>query len=277
MPTPSVIKQFQYSDAINRRVWDTKYLSDQFQVNPVTSAVGGGAATGTAGDNNVMFTRNGTYEWNVIGTQTILAPKLIQYGSAGANTPALSGLNLVQDATSGDGIELGFGARVTNPATAAIQNPNPYSFVIGSDAAFFMTAQFTVEDASGTNPLIIGFRKAQAFDATLANYTDFVSIGIVGTANPNTIQIQSNLGNAGVVTTNTTQTWADNAVHSVSILVSSTGVVSYQIDSLPPTVIPAVTFTFTSGNCVIPFVRFTEAADVTTYAVISNLQIGFQS
>lgn len=277
MPTPSVIKQYQYSDAIPRRVWDQKYLSDQFQQNPVTAAVGGGAATGTAGDNNVLITRNGLYEWNVIGTQTILAPKLIQYGSAGANTPALSGLNLVQDATAGDGIELGFGARVTNPATSAVQNPNPYSFVIGQDAAFAMTAQFTVEDASGTNPLIIGFRKCQAFDATLSNYTDFVSIGIVGTANPNTIKIQTNIGSAGVVTTDTTQTWADNAVHSLSILVSSAGVVSYQIDSLPPTVIPTLTYTFTSGICVIPFVRFTEAADVTAYAVMSNLQMGYQS
>jgi hypothetical protein len=275
MPTPSVIKQYQYSDAINRRVWDSKYLSDQFQVNPVTAAVGGGAATGAAGDNNVLYTRNGAYEWNVIGTQTILAPKLIQYGATGANDPTLSGLNLVQDATAGDGIELSFGSKVTNPATSAIQNPNPFSFVIGSDAAFFMTAEFTTRDASGTNPLIIGWRKAQAFDATLANYTDFVSIGIVGTANPNTIKIQTQIGTAGVVTTDTTQTWADLAIHRISILVSATGVVTYQIDSLPPTVTAA--YTFTSGICVTPFIRFVNAADVTESCVIDDLQIGFQS
>ena len=43
-------------------------------------AVGGGAATGVAGDNNVLYTQFGQYEWNVIGTRTILAPKLDTFG-----------------------------------------------------------------------------------------------------------------------------------------------------------------------------------------------------
>ena len=45
MPTPSVIKQYQYSDAINRRYWDQNYWFDNFSVNPVTSAVGGAQGT----------------------------------------------------------------------------------------------------------------------------------------------------------------------------------------------------------------------------------------
>jgi hypothetical protein len=72
--------------------------------------------------------------------------------------------------------------------------------------------------ASGVNPLIIGLRKAQAFNATLSTYTDFVSIGVVGTANPNTIKLQTQIATGGVVTTDTTQTWADNETHSLSIL-----------------------------------------------------------
>jgi hypothetical protein len=254
MPTPSVISQYQYPQAINRRYWDQKYWFDNFQVNPVTSAVGGGAATGTAGDHNVLYTAFGQYEWNVLGTQTILAPSLDAFG-----------LNLVQDNTAGDGIELCMGQTALSPM----------AFTIGSDAAFFIQAVFTVQDASGTNPLIIGIRKAQAFNATLSNYTDFATIGIVGTANPNTIQIQTQLDTGGVTTTNTTQTVADGATVQFKILVSSTGVVTYQVNYAAPTVTAA--FTFDTGDVVIPFIRFIEAADITTQASTNFLEMGFQS
>lgn len=254
MPTPTVIKQFQYSDAINRRYWDQKYLFDNFKLQPVTAKVAGGAATGTAGDNNVLYTAFGQYEWNVIGTQTILAP---------SNDTV--GLNLVQDNTAGDGIELCAGR------TALC----PYAFTIGDDAAFFLQAKFTVQDASGCNPLIIGFLKAQAFNATLASYTDFASIGIQGTSNPNKIQIETNLNSAGAVTTDTTNTVADAATFQLQINVSATGVVTYQYNYATPTVVAA--FTFDDGDVVIPFIRFTEAADITTQASISYLECGYQS
>lgn len=254
MPTPTVIKQFGYSDAINRREWDSKYWFDDFKVNPITAKVGGGAATGTAGDNNVLYTAHGQYEYNVIGTQTILAPKLDAFG-----------LNLVQDNTNGDGIELCMGQT----------SLSPMAFTIGSDAAFFLQAVFKVEDTSGTNPLIIGFRKAQAFDATLANYTDFATIGIVGTSNPNEIRIQTQVNTGGVVNTDTTQTVADGATIQLKILVSSSGAVTYQLNYATPTVVAA--FTFDSGDVVVPFIRFAEAADITTQAAINYLECGFQS
>jgi hypothetical protein len=252
MPTPSVIKQFNYSDAINRRYWDQNYWFDNFQVNPITAKVAGGAATGTAGDHNVLYTAFGQYETNVIGTQTILAPSLDTFG-----------LNLVQDNTSGDGIEVCMGQT----------SLSPMAFTINEEAAFFIQAVFKVQDVSGTNPLIIGLRKAQAFDATLSNYTDFVSIGIVGTAGK--IQLQTQLNTGGVVTTDTTDTAADGAVIQFKIKVSSTGVVTYEYNYEEPTVVAA--FQFDSGDVVIPFIRFTEASDITTQASCNFLEMGFQS
>lgn len=252
--TPANVNNFDYSEAVGRRYWDMKYFFDQFDSNPATSKVGGGAATGTAGDNNVLVSRLGNmYEWYVIGTQTILAPKI-----------DANGLNLVQDATSGDGIELCQGVLANCPA----------GFTIGTDQAFMLRTNFKVEDASGTNPLIIGFRKAAAFDATLANYTDFASIGIVGTANPNTIKIQTQIATGGVVTTDTTQTWADAASHRLAVLVDENGVVTYQVDDAPPTVTAA--YTFADALFVVPFIRFTQAADVTTYCSINWYELGYQ-
>jgi len=258
MPTPTVIKQWQYSDAINRRVWDSRYLFDSFAIDPVVSGVTSpGAPTGTAGHANALNSGTTMYRWYVIGTQTILAPVL--------DTAGL-GLNLVQDAAvAGDGLELVVG----NPLYS------PMAFTIGTDAAFFIQGSFIAQDASGANPLIIGFRRAAAFNATLGNYTDFASIGLVGVADPNTIQIQTQLNTLGVATTNTTQTVADATRVQFKVSVSAAGVVTYQVNYAAPTVTAA--FTFDTGDVVIPFVRFTEAADLTTYASCNLLECGFQS
>ena len=262
MPTPTVIKQWQYSDAINRRQWDSRYLYDSFTIDPVVSGVTSpGAPTGTAGHANALNSGTTMYRWYVIGTQTILAPVL--------DTAGL-GLNLVQDAAAaGDGLELCVG----NPLYS------PMAFTIVTDAAFFIQASFIMQDASGTNPLIIGFRRAAApaFNATLANYTDFATIGIVGTADPNTVQIQTQLNTLGVTTTNTTQTVADATRVQFKVSVSAAGVVTYQVNYAAPTALPAAIFTFDTGDVVIPFVRFTEAADLTTYASCNLLECGFQS
>src|SRR5260221_1697160 len=252
MPTPTVINKYRYSDVINRRQWDNRYYFDNFIVNPVTSAVGGGAATGVAGDNNVLYTQNEAYEWNVIGTQTILAPKLDTFG-----------LNLVQDNTAGDGIELCAGQTALSPL----------AFTVNQDPAFFFQCEFKVQDVSGANPLIIGFRKAQAFDATLSNYTDFAALGIVGTAAK--IQTETQLASGGVITTDTTQTATDGAILVLRINVDSTGVVTYQLNGSTPTVVAA--FTFAVNTIVIPFIRFVEAADITTQASINYFECGFQS
>ena len=252
MPTPSVIKQYGYSDSINRRYWDNDYWFDNFTVNPVTAKVGGGAATGTAGDLNVLYTAFGQYEYNVIGTQTILAPSLDTFG-----------LNLVQDNTAGDGIELSMGQTAISPM----------AFTINEEAAFFLQAVFQVQDVSGCNPLLIGFRKAQAFNATLSSYTDFASIGIVGTAGH--VQLQTQLNTGGVVTTDTTQVAVDGATIQFKIKISATGVVTYEYNYQTPVVVAA--FQFDSADVVIPFIRFTEAADITTQASINYLECGFQS
>lgn len=251
MPTPTVINQYQYSAAINRRYWDSNYWFDNLQVQPVTSKVGGGAATGTAGDNNVLFTQFGAYEWYVIGTQTILAPSLDTFG-----------LNLVQDNTAGDGIELCMGVQAISPCAFTVGQP-----------AFFFTAQFKVQDVTGCNPLIIGWRKTQAFDATLSNYTDFAVIGISGTAGK--IQTLTQVNSGGVTTTDTTQVAVDGAVMQLKVMVSASGAVTYQYNWATPTVVAA--FTFDAGDVLIPFVRFTEAADITTQASTNYLEVGFQS
>ena len=53
MPTPDEVDKFQYKDSIPRRYWDEKFVLETFQNDGVTSKKGGGAAGGTAGDENL--------------------------------------------------------------------------------------------------------------------------------------------------------------------------------------------------------------------------------
>lgn len=251
MPTPSVISQYQYSQSINRRLWDNKYLLDDFAVNPVTSAVAGGAATGTAGDENVLYTQFGQYTYFVIGTQTTLAPALDAYG-----------LNLAQTATDGQGQEINTG----------VNSVNPYTFTVGEEAAFFMQANFKISEVTGVDPLIIGFREVDAFTATLADYTDFAVIGIYGDAGE--VQTLTQKATAGVTTTDTTDV-AVNGVTQFAVYVDSQGKVTYQLNYQKPTVVAA--FQFNAGTVLMPFIVQTQNSTTASQVSIDLFEVGFQS
>ena len=77
----------------------------------------------------------------------------------------------------------------------------------------------------------------------------------MGTNSPAKIQLQTQLASGGVVTTDTTNTWASGTTHSLAVLVSATGVVTYLIDNNPP--IATAAFTFNSGTNVVPFLWYT--------------------
>lgn len=223
----------------------TTRLYTEFRQEPLCVARGGaGAATGVAGDRNECYVPGiGTatavaLEYNIIGTQTIVAPLLTSVG-----------LDIALDNTNGDGTEW------NNGITAR----NPLAFVVGTDGAFYIKSTFKVQDASGANPLIVGWRKAEAFTADFNDYNDLAAVGIQGTAAK--IQLATIQTNAATVVTDTTQTWGDTESHTLAVYVSASGVVTYKIDDAAPTAVAA--YTFTSGLTLIPFVLFKQASDVT--------------
>lgn len=234
---------------------DARYVRERFYYEPVAVArAGAGAATGVAGDRNLLQFPNTLFEYHIKGTQTIVAPVLTAVG-----------LDLgSMDQTAGDGLEL----------THGILSRSPVAFTVGTDAAFFVQATIKVEDASGANPLLIGFRKAEAYQATQAAYADYAMIGIIGTANPNTIKTTTEAAGAGNTDTDTTMTWADGATKQLKVKVSSAGVVTYEVNNAAPTVVAA--FSFTAGDIVIPEAIFIQAADIAGKVEWSNWEVGFQ-
>lgn len=250
MPNPARISKFQYKDAINRRYWDEKYIYENFKQNPVTAKVGGGAAGGTAGDENVLILPTTAFEYHILGTQTILAPKI-----------TADGLDMgSMDQTADDGLEL-------NHGVLSSQIP---SFTVGTDAAFFLRARFSIADVSGTDDCAIGFRKVEANQANIDDYADMAVLNVIS----GDIKIETIVGSAATTTTDTTDNWADTETHELRVLVSDAGVVTYQIDGAAPTTTAA--YTFTDGLNVMPFFYFLQDTDIAGAVPLMEWECGYQ-
>lgn len=237
----------------------TRRFYHEFRQEPLSSKRLGGAATGSAGDRNLLwspgwgFQPPAAFEWHVKGTQTILAPKL-----------GALGLDINQDQTDNDGIEL----------TQGITSLSPAAFVVGTDGAFYLEIDLAIEDASGVGPLMIGFRKAEAYQADYNDYDELFAIGVEGTSNPNKIQIAKILNNAATVLTDTTDTWADAAQKKAKVAVSAAGVCTAFINGTTPTT--TVAHTFDNGEVVVPFIYLLNEADVGGAVQLASWDCGKQ-
>lgn len=210
-----------------------------FTQSPIlqSNANTGVAPTGATGDVNLLCFQNGIImEEFVLGAgQTIIAPRM------DANGLLVSG-----DLTAAEGYEYNFGAARAN---------SKHSFTIGTSPAFYLQWRFRVADVSGLEPCYIGFRKTQANDATLANYTDFVAYGPNDGISPGDCAISTQLNTGGLVNTDTNDAFADGSTHTLRINVSDAGVVTFLFDGAPPTATQA--YTFDNGDVVHPFFRHT--------------------
>ena len=241
---------------------DAKYvvptgINFTFDANPtMTSAgTGGGVATGATGDVNLMAFAGFTMEQFILGAgQTIISPRM-----------GVAGLDIALDQTSNDGAEYNFGAARLN---------SPHAKTIGTSAAFQIVVTVDIVDVSGCEPLLFGWRKVEANNATITSYTDYASIGLDNEAFVGNAVISTELNSGGTTNTDTSDAWADGASHEIAVLVSASGVVTYTFDGGAPTATAA--FTFDSTDVVVPFCHFLHGADLAGAVEVTSLQIGFQ-
>lgn len=213
---------------------------ETFVADPVSSLRLGGAAAGSTGSRNLLtFGRMNVFEQHVKGTQTIILPSVTAVG-----------LDIGQDQTAADGIEL----------TQGILARTKHAYTIGTDGPFFLRVKAKVADGSGCNPFHIGFRKAEAYQATYTAYADYALVGIVGGDATPKVKTETEVGGAGTITTDTTKTWPDTETHELKVVVSAKGVVTYYLDGLQLVAPPA--YTFTAALVVVPTLIFLHGADL---------------
>jgi len=224
-----------------------RYTLETFEQDPVTSGKAGGAATGTAEDENVLCMGSNMFEYHIKGTQTILAPVL-----------AATGLAVTMDEDAGDGIEL----------TQGILARSKQAMVIGTDE-FYLKCRASIADVSEVAELAVGFHKAEAYQVNIDDYADMAVLNsIIGAIN-----IETMVGGAGTVTTDTTNTWTNGQIKTFEVYVSRGGVVTYKIDGSAPTVVAA--YTFTDALTVVPFFYFFHGATPAA-VVIEEWECGLQ-
>jgi hypothetical protein len=211
--------------------------------DPPLRAVAGTIATGTAGNLNLMQSKDGTkLGYWIIGTQTILGP----VGGA-------SCLDIGMDQTDNDGVEL-FSS--VYPASGA-------PFVVGTSPAFYFEVGLNFALANGTDDLFIGFRKEEsAYQGTMTGYDTYFGLGNDTAASPMALKVREELNGAAGASTDTTDTQADATDLWVGVYVSAAGVATVKhADTRAALAAPTVTsaFTFDTGDHVVPTVRFLQA------------------
>lgn len=249
-----------------------RFVHCEFKDIPIVraSAVAQGEPTGTAGDVNTVVVGPSVFQYHSIVGQTILCP-----------TKTTLGLNISQDLVDNDGLEYTLGNEF--PADTLISNvagATKGTFTVGTDAPFYFSLKLYITDVSGTDDCLMGFRKAEAYNATVDDYDEMAAFNIIS----GDIKIETILNNAATVTTDTTDNWTDATAKTLTVLVDSDGSITndgtvgkcyFFIDGLRPSAEATTRMKFDSGEIVIPFFHMLHAADVAEATTFQIWESGF--
>lgn len=217
------------------------YVFEKFNYQPrLTDTDGYSAPTGATGDLNLAHFRNLSATYHVKGAgQTLLGPVALSTTAA---------LDVSQDQTDNEGVEYIFGQFNTAG--------NPLGLTVGAAAgkARFARLKFSIVDVSGTDDCAFGFRKVQAAQANIDDYTDAAVLNVIS----GDVFTETILNNAATTSVDTTENWADGETHELKVVVSAAGVARFYFDGQEV----GSPFTFDSGDALVPFFFFLHAADV---------------
>ena len=202
-------------------------------------------ADGTAQDTVLHVYADGlNITWSAVVAQAINNP-----------APTSTGINYAGDQTNNDGIELVYSC-VTTKGREGVDR-----FTVGKQA-FSVELEFSIAVVAGTDVGNFGFRKVEALQADWNDYDEAAGLFPIS----GDIKIQSIINNAATVTTDTTANWGDTEVHSLKVIVSKAGAVTYKIDGSAPSTTAA--FSFDVGEVVTPFFHFLQASGAQTGALV---------
>ena len=169
--------------------------------------------------------------------------------------PQTTGMDYGYDQVNNDGIELVYSC-ITTKGREGVDR-----FTVGKQA-FSAELEFSVATVAGTDVGNFGFRKVEALKADWNDYDEAAGLYPIS----GDIKLQTIINNASTVTTDTTANWADGEVHSLKVIVSKAGAVTYKIDGSAPSTTAA--FSFDIGEVVTPFFHQLQASGAQTGLLI---------
>lgn len=202
-------------------------------------AVGGntgtGLPTGGAQDTNVLVTDKTTLHYSPIATSTLLSM-----------VHSADGLKLELDSTDNEGVEL----------SAPVSTTSAKQFIVGKQEASIFV-KLKISDVSGTDDMLVGFRKKEAYQAAVDDYDEMAALNVIS----GDIKIETILNAAATTTTDTTLNWADGEVHDLEVRILIDGTVKFYVDGVDVSDVQATAFEFDADEVVIPFVHSLQATD----------------
>jgi len=176
--------------------------------------------------------------------------------------PASTGMDYAGDLVDDDGIEWVYSC-VTTKGREGVDR-----FTVGKQA-FSAELEFSIEDVSGTDDCLFGFRKVEALNATVDNYDEMAAFNVIS----GDIKTETIINAATTVTTDLTSgggdnagNWADDGIHRLKVSVDKDGAVTYAIDGATPS--GAVAFSFDAGEVVTPFFHCLQTSDTTSALIM---------
>lgn len=175
---------------------------------------------------------------------------------------------------------------------------NPLAMTVGTDPDFFFRARLGITDASGSDQLLVGWRKVQSYLVPTSfiaagdpGYTDYFGVGFAhAKANPNPVYTSSDLNDSGSAATQALSfTWADTKIHDLEVRVR--GGKAYVLingiragnpvakDALgaaitSQTTVTGPSFTFDSGDVLVPFIFVRQDADLLDAVELYEYEVG---
>ena len=137
-------------------------------------------------------------------------------------------------------------------------------FTIGKQA-FEAELEFSLADVSGTDDCAFGFAKVDVHRAAIDDCDEMAVLNVIS----GNITIETILNNGSTTSTDTTDDWADGAIHKLKVLVAKDGAVTYKIDGQAPSA--TASFSFDSGEVVTPMMYMLQAAHLCENIILRKL------
>lgn len=237
-------------DSLLQSKIDRDYVLEEFETEPISAIKGTGAIPAeTTGTECVMNFGENILESHVLGTQTLLIPRM-----------AAGGLNIAGDQTNTDGWEI-CGGILANCKQA---------FVVGTSPPFFFEAEINIGTVAGTDDCAVGFRKAEAYQANIDDYDEMAALNCIAAD----ITIETILNNGGTASQDTGDDVADGVAVKLKVMVDSAGLVTFTINGAPPTT--TATFTFDATEVVVPFIYALNNATLLGTLYVTSWECGIQ-
>ena len=139
-------------------------------------------------------------------------------------------------------------------------------FTVGKQA-FSAEIEFSTDDVTGSDDCAFGFAKVDVHRAAIDDCDEMAVLNVIS----GDIYIESVLNNGTTSSTDTTNNWADTEIHSLKVLVSKAGAVTYKIDGVAPSTVAS--FSFDAGEVVTPMMYVLQASDLAGAMVLRKLSV----